>query len=57
MQGLTIAPRSLLSYASTDTHRAAMTGNGQLPVGYAGEDLDIEFRKEHTFENGAVYKG
>lgn len=47
------APRSLMSYQSNDTN--TVLGAGQLPS--AGEDADLEFRPEHTFENGAVYKG
>ena len=50
-----IAPRSLLSYASNDSR--VLIGNGQLPGAEGGEEADLEFRPEYTFENGAVYKG
>ena len=54
--GKTIAPRPLLSsYASIDNN--AVIGTGQLPGAGGGDEADLEFRPEHTFENGAVYKG
>lgn len=40
-----------MSYQSNDTN--AVLGAGQLP----SNDVDLEFRTEHTFESGAVYKG
>lgn len=45
----TRAPRPFQSYASVDTN--AIIGTG------AAVDADLEFRPEHTFENGAIYKG
>ena len=47
----------MLSYASNDPDQVVLIGNGQLPGGVSGEEANLEFRAEHTFENGAVYKG
>ena len=62
---LVAAPKSMMSnYASNDTNAqataAALMGNGSLPMASGGtnnEEGELEFRAEHTFENGAVYKG
>ena len=58
-----LAPRSLLSYASNDEqlNSSRIIGEGQLHTDLSQaalqEEQGVEFRAEHTFENGAVYKG
>ena len=58
-----LAPRSLLSYASDDEqfNSSRIIGEGQLhtDLSHAAvqEEQGVEFRAEHTFESGAVYKG
>lgn len=59
------APRSFYHgslekrYASnmSMTNQSNVMSSGKLPGEAGGENTEVEYRSEHIFDNGAVYKG